>query len=195
MALTRKMLEALGVEERAVEQIIDAHIEVVNGLKDKLKEAEENAKKYADAQKELEALQKDDYKSKYEKEHAEYETYKKSVAEKETKTAKEQAVRAYFESKGITGANLEIAMRGVTEEMTSLELDGGKIKDTKSLDDLVGGTYAGLVVKTGKQGAKTPTPQGGSTGGSVLSREEIMKIKDTSERQKAWAEYLTKGKN
>lgn len=192
MALTRKMLEALGVEEKAIEQIIDAHIEVVNGLKDKLKAAEEDAGKYADAKKELDGLKTGDYKSKYEKEHAEYEAYKKSVAEKETKTAKEQAVRAFFEAKGITGTNLDIAMRGVTAELEQLEIADGKIKDTKSLDDLVGGTFAGLVTKTSKQGAKTPNPQN-NAGGSVLSREEIMKIKDTSERQKAWAEYITKG--
>lgn len=194
MALTRKMLEALGVEEKAVEQIIDAHVEVVNGLKDKLKEAEEVAKKNADAQKELEKFQKDDYKAKFEKEHAEYENFKKSITEKEAKTAKEKAVRAYFEEKGITGANLEIAMRGVTEEINGIELDGDKIKDTKTLDELVSGTYAGLVAKTSKQGAKTPTPQGGSGAGSVLSKSDIMKIKDTTERQKAWVKYLSQGK-
>lgn len=193
MALTRKMLEALGVEEKAIEQIIDAHVEVVSGLKDKLRAAEEDAGKYNDAKKELDGLKADDYKAKYEKEHSEYEAFKKSVAEKETKTAKEQAVRAFFEKKGITGTNLDIAMRGVSNELAELEIVDGKIKDTKALDELVSGTYAGLVTKTSKQGAQTPTPQNNAGGGSALTRKEIMEIKDTTERQKAWAEYLMKG--
>ena len=52
-------------------------------------------------------------------------------------------MRAYFESKNITGANLDLAMRGCGEEMAALEMDGDKIKDTKSLDALVDGTYKG----------------------------------------------------
>ena len=34
-------------------------------------------------------------------------------------------------------------MRGCGEEMAALEMDGDKIKDTKSLDALVDGTYKG----------------------------------------------------
>ena len=193
MALTRKMLEALGVEEKAVDQTIDAHIEVVNGLKDKLKAAEENAGKSAEAMKELEDLKKGDYKARYEKEHKEYEEYKKSVTAKETKAAKETAVKAYFEGKNITGKNLEIALRGSRDEIDALDLDeGGNIKDTKALDALVAGTFAGLVVSQQKQGAPKTTPPGGGNP-TVLTKQEIMKIKDTTERQKAWAEYLTKG--
>ena len=194
MALTRKMLEALGVEEKAVEQIIDAHIEVVNGLKEKLKSAEEDAGKYAEAKKKLDEFEKDDYKAKYDKEHNDFESYKKEIAAKETKASKETAVKAYFESKGITGKNLEIAMRGAAQEVAAIDLADGKIKDTKALDELVSGTYAGLVVKTSTQGAKTSTPQS-NTGGTALTRDDIMKITDTQERQKAWAEYIMRGNN
>lgn len=193
MALTRKMLEALGVDDKAIEQIIDAHTETVNGLKDKLNDLKDKAEKYEATQKELDSLQKGDYKAKYEKEHKEYEEYKKSVTAKETKVAKESAVKAYFESKNITGKNLEIALRGSREEADALELDdNGKIKDTKALDALVAGTFAGLVVSQQKQGAPKTTPPSGGTP-DALTRQDIMKIKDTTERQKAWAEYITKG--
>lgn len=192
MALTRKMLEALGVDEKAIEQIIEAHTETVNGLKDKLNDLKEKAEKYEDAQKELDSLQKGDYKAKYEKEHKEYEEYKKSVTQKETKAAKEAAVKAYFESKNITGKNLEIALRGSHEETDAIELVDGKIKDTKALDALVSGTFAGLVVSQQKQGVSPVTPPGGGQPAS-MTKADIMKIKDTTERQKAWAEYLTKG--
>ncbi len=191
MALTRKMLEALGVEDKAIEQIIEAHAETVKGLKDKLEEAEKKAETADELQKEVDSLKKGDYKAKYEKEHSEYEAYKKEMTDKETRTAKEAAAKAYFEGKNITGKNLEIAMRGAKDEVLGLELDAnGKIKDSKALDELVSGTYAGLVVTTQVQGSKTPNPPGGTGSGTSLSKSDIMKIKDTTERQKAWAKYV-----
>lgn len=194
MALTRKMLEALNVDEKAIEQIIEAHTETVNGLKEKITNLQDKADKYDEAQKELASLQKGDYKAKYEKEHKDFEAYKSEVTEKETKAAKERAAKAYFEGKNITGKNLEIAMRGASGEVSALELDAnGNIKDSKALDDLVSGTFSGLVVKSEKQGAKTATPPSGSSGAPVLSKQDIMKIKDTTERQKAWAKYLSEG--
>lgn len=193
MALTRKMLEALNVDEKAIEQIIEAHTETVNGLKEKLNDLKEKAEKYDEAQKELETLQKGDYKAKYEKEHKDFEDYKKDVTAKETKAAKEAAVKAYFESKNITGKNLEIALRGSHEEAEALELDeSGKIKDTKALDALVSGTFAGLVVSQQKKGANPVTPPSGGQP-ATLTKADIMKIKDTTERQKAWATYITQG--
>lgn len=193
MALTRKMLEAFGVDEKAIEQIIDAHIEVVNGLKDKLKTYEEDAGKYAEVKAELDGLKKEDYKAKFEKEHSDFEEYKKSVEEKESRATKEKVVREFFENKGISGTYLDIAMRGVGTEMSQLELVDGKIKNTKPLDDLVSGTYSGLVTKIGKKGANTATPPSGGQP-KLLTKEDIKKIKDPTERQKAWATYLTQGK-
>lgn len=194
MALTRKMLEALNVDEKAIEQIIEAHTETVNGLKDKLNELKDKAEKYDGAQKELDSLQKGDYKAKYEAEKKAFEAFKADVTAKETKAAKESAVKSFFESKNITGKNLEIAMRGAYEEIAAVELDSnGKIKDSKALESLVSGTYSGLVVSSEKKGAQTSTPPSGSGTSSPMTRQDIMKIKDTTERQKAWAEYLTKG--
>ena len=142
----------------------------------------------------LKANSGDDWKSKYEKEHSDFESYKKGVTEKETNAAKEKAVRAYFEGQNITGNNLDIAMRGCRDEIGAIELDGDKIKDTAALDALVNGTFAGLVVTKTVQGAQTANPPA-NTGGSKLTRADIY-AKDehgryklsASERQKALAE-------
>ena len=116
------------------------------------------------------------------------------MAAKETKAAKEAAVRAYFESKNITGANLSIAMRGARDEIAGVELDGTTIKDTSALDALVSGEFAGLVVTTTKQGAATATPPA-NTGGSKMTKADVFKkdekgryVLSTAERQKALAE-------
>jgi hypothetical protein len=191
MALTRKSLKAMGLTDEQVDSIVEMHTETVDGLKDKLKTAEEKANKLDDVQKELDGLKAntgDDWKSKYEKEHNDFESYKKGITEKETKAAKEKAVKAYFEGKNITGANLDIAMRGCRDEIGAIELDGDKIKDTAALDALVSGTFAGLVVTKSVHGAQTANPPANNGGKSYKTKEEILAIKDRSERQAAIAE-------
>lgn len=197
MTLTRKMLKAMGIEEEKIDQIIEAHAETVDGLKEKLKTAEADGEKLKGVQKELDDLKANgDYKDRYEAEHKAFEDYKNAQAQKETQAAKEKAARAYFEAKGITGANLDIAMRGAKDEISGLELDGDKIKDAKALSDLVSGTYAGLIVTKTTQGAATATPPA-NTGGTLKSRAEIyardehgrFKL-DAMQRQEALAKII-----
>lgn len=197
MGLTRKGLKAMGLTEEQVDSIIEAHAETVDGLKDKLKAAEVESEKLKGIQRELDDLKAnpgEDYKAKYEAEKKAFAEYKADQTAKEAKAAKEAAVKAYFEGKNITGANLAIAMRGARDEIAGIELDGTSIKDTSALDALVTGEFAGLVVTTTKQGAATATPPT-NTGGSKLTRADIFKrddkgryIMSTAERQKALAE-------
>ena len=195
MALTRKYLSTLGIEADKIDQIIEAHTETVDALKKERDGYKADAEKLPDVQKELDGLKAGgDYKAKYEKEHKDFEDYKAGVTAKETRAAKETAARAYFTGKGITGANLEIAVRGAAAEIDAAELDGEKFKDTKALDELVGGTFKGLVVTTGTAGANTPHPNT-NAGGGKMTRAEIYKkddkghyIMSTAERQKALAE-------
>lgn len=197
---TRKEIRAIIGEDCTDEmenQIMALHLGVVDPMKDDIAKYKADAEKLDDVQKELDGLKAnsgDDWKSKYEKEHNDFESYKKGVTAKETKAAKEKAVKAYFEGKNITGANLEIAMRGASAEIAGVELDGDKIKDTAALDALVGGTFAGLVVTKTVQGAQTANPPA-NNGGSKLTKADIFKKDDhgryvmsTAERQKALAE-------
>lgn len=194
MAMTRKFLKAMGIEEEKIEQIIDAHTETVNALKEERDNFKADAEKLPSVQKELDDLKAkgdDGWKEKHDKVKKEYDDYKNEVTAKESKAIKEKAVRAFYEEKGITGKNLEIAMRGSRAEIDGIEMDGDKIKDTASLTALVEGDFSALVSTTIKKGAKTATPPGGKTEPSApKSKEEILKIKDPVERQKAWAEKL-----
>ena len=161
MALTRKLLKGMGLTDEQVDTIIEAHTDTVDGLKDDASKYKSDAEKLAGVEKELndlKAMGDGGYKEKYEKEHKAFEDYKADVTAKESKAAKEKAVRAYFESKNITGANLDLAMRGCGEEMAALVMDGDKIKDTTSLDALVDGTYKALVSTEHMQGANPATP-------------------------------------
>ena len=151
----------MGLTDEQVDTIIEAHTDTVDGLKADVSKYKSDAEKLAGVEKELndlKAMGDGGYKDKYEKEHKAFEDYKADITAKESKAAKEKAVRAYFESKNITGSNLDLAMRGCGEEMAALEMDGDKIKDTKSLDALVDGTYKGLVSNTQVKGANPANP-------------------------------------
>lgn len=161
MSLTRKSIKAMGLTDEQVDSIIEMHSETVDGLKEQVKTYKADAEKLPNVQKELDdlkAMGDGGYKEKYEKEHKAFEDYKADITAKESKAAKEKAVRAYFESKNITGSNLDLAMRGCGEEMAALVMDGDKIKDTTSLDALIDGDYKSLVYTEHVQGANPATP-------------------------------------
>ena len=123
MSITRKLLKGMGLTDEQVDTIIEAHTETVDGLKSDVSRYKADAGKMADVQKELDDLKAagdGGYKSKYEKEHSDFEAFQSNITAKETKAAKEKTVRAFFESKNITGANLDLAMRGCGEEMVCM---------------------------------------------------------------------------
>ena len=193
MALSRKFLKAMGLTEEQIDSVVEAHRETVDGLQKSLTSAEEKAKKFDEVEKELNEIKKansgkEDFKTKYENEHTAFEKYKSEITAKETRTAKETAVKAYFEEKNIVGKNQAIAMRGVKSDIDKLILDDqGKIKDTTSLDELIKGDYAGLISTTKIKGANTPNPPA-NTGSGKMTKEQIFAIADDVERQKAIAE-------
>ena len=116
MALTRKLLKGMGLTDEQVDTIIEAHTDTVDGLKADVAKYRPDAERLQGVQKELDDLRAagdGGYKDRYEKEHSAFESYKADITAKESRAAREKAVRAYFEDKRVTGANLEIAMRGV----------------------------------------------------------------------------------
>lgn len=178
MALTRKALAAMGIDAEKIDQIIEMHTESVDALKEKLSEAEEQAKSLQEqaerlpkVEKELEGLKEaqdkaESFEKKYTDLKAEYEEYKGKQAAAKKKADVEAAAKAYFKEHKITGDdNLEIVMRGSRDEINALELDEeGKIKNTEALDALVSGVYAKFVATEGRRGADTPDPPANNGG-------------------------------
>lgn len=201
MALTRKFLKALGIEDEKIDQIIEEHTAVADRMNGEIEKYKADAGNLGGLQKELEdtkaqlAAAKDDgWKDKHDKVKKEFDDYKANIDAKETKAAKEAAARAYYESKGITGKALDIAIRGSGAEIEALELAEGEIKDSAALEALIKGDFAALVGQTKTQGANTATPPA-NTGGGNLTKADIYKkdekgryVMSASERQKALIE-------
>lgn len=191
MALTRNFLKSMGLTEEQVATIIEAHTDTVDGLKDLIATYKADAEKLPGVQKELDNLKKEGgdggFKAKYEKEKKDFQNYKAGIEAKESAAAKEKAARAYFQGKGIPAESMALVIRGAKAEIDGLELDGEKIKDSKALDDLLSGDYKGLIGKETKTGTNTQTPPA-TTGGGKMTKEQIMEIKDTAQRQAAMLE-------
>ena len=187
MALTRKSLKAMGLTDEQVDSIIEMHSETVDGLKEQVKTYKADAEKLPNVQKELDDLKAAGDGGWEEKAKDFEKKYNDLVAEnknKETKAAKESAAKAFFESKGITGNSLEIAMRGSSAEIAALDLDGEKIKDSSALDALVNGTFKALVSTTTTKGANISNPPITTTN-KAYSADDIRKM-SPAEINKNW---------
>ena len=185
--------------DSAAEYFCSAHKTDLDAIKEQRDTYKADAETLAAVQKELndlKAAQPDGWKDKHDALKKEFEGYKAGVTAKEAKAAKEAAARAYYESKGITGKSLDIAMRGSGAEIAALELgEDGKIKDAAALEALVKGDFSGLVSTTTPTGANTANPP--AVSGGKKSMDEIYKKDDkgryvysAAERQQALAESM-----
>lgn len=183
MALTRKMLVAMGLEADKIDQIIEAHAETVAGLKEEADNYKSDAGKYATTKQELDKLKADIKGKDYDKLKEEFDKFQAEVKAAESKRAKESAYREALKDANLNEKGVEKALKYA--EWDKIELDeDGKLKDAKGHVKAVREEWAEYVVKTGQKGAETSTPPQGKGGGSGLTKEEIMKIEDTTERQK-----------
>lgn len=196
MALTRKFLSAMAVDEEKIEEIINAHVETVNGLKDKLSDAEEKAKQYDELEtkyneavnkiKALESDNTDEYKEKYEAEVKAFEKYKADVEAEETLRKKDTAYRALLKEAGISEKRYDAIMK--VTDLEGIELDGDNIKDKDKTLEAVKEEWSDFVVTQKQRGAKTDNPPTNGGSGATMTREQVRAIKDHAERQKAMIE-------
>ena len=186
MAFTRKFLSALGIDADKVDEIINAHIEVVDGLKEERDGFKADAEKLADVQKKLdkandklarqgegETVLKEDF----DKLQKEYDDYKADITAKETKRTKEHAVREFLKGVGVSEKRLDSVMKVTNLDDFELDKDG-KIKDADKHTETVKTEWADFIETTTTKGANTANPPAGNGGGDVdlgtLSMEDYI---------------------
>ena len=195
MAFTRKMLKAMGIEDEKTDQIIDAHSETVDALKADRDAYKEDAAKLAAVQKELDELKAkgdDGYKAKYEAEKAAHDALKADIAAKETKKAKTDAYRELLKGANIDEKRIATILRAEAPTIDKIELDAdGKIKNAEQYTESIKSDWADFVVTQSAKGTNTATPPANGGTATTKTKEDILKIKDAGERQKAIAENPT----
>ena len=183
MAFTRKFLSAMGIEADKVDEIINAHIEVVDGLKEERDNFKKDAEKLADVEKELnkakekiakngdgETVAKEDY----DKLKKEYDNYKADITAKNTRTEKENAFRELLKSVGVGEKRLNAIIK--VSDIDGLELDkDGKIKDAEKHTENVKSEWADFIETTTTKGANTANPPA-NNGNSGVTKEGFQKM-------------------
>ena len=195
MALTRKFLSALGIDAEKIDEIISAHTDTVDALKEERDKYKVDAEKLPAVKQELKELKSasekagtegEAYKVKYEALKEEFEAYKTTESRKAEKNAKTEAYKALLKKAGVSEKRLASVIK--VSDIDKVELDDeGKIKDADALEKSIKEEWADFITTTTEKGANTATPPA-NAGGGKLSKDEIMAIKDTAERQKAIAE-------
>lgn len=183
MALTRKMLKAMGIEEEKIDQIVEAHTETVEALKNERDELKQKAGDFEAVQKELNELKSaaqsgEDWKGKFEKLKAEVENQNRE-------TAVTSAYKKMLLEIGIPNKLADIIIKGTDLSKIKLDKDGG-IEGAKEITEKTKVELADYIpVKGEKKEAPANPPTQTKT---KMSKADIMAIKDTAERQKAIAE-------
>lgn len=196
MALTRRALKAMGIEEEKIDEIISMHTDTVDGLKADLEKAQAGAKDLSklqrqleQAQSDLEAAKKDGWQDKYNDVKREFDTYKQEQESKVARAAKETAYRALLKEAGISEKRLDTVVKAAMVDgvLDGIELDEkGAIKDAAKLAESVKSDWADFIVQTQTNGVQVSNPPANG-GATYSSKDEIMKIKDPTERQNAIA--------
>lgn len=203
MAFTRKNLSALGIEAEKIEAIMDMHVEVVNGLKEQIEtnkadnnelatvkaELEQAKNSLKEANTQLETARKDDYKGKYESLIAEYEKYKGEVNEKETNSTKKNMLRESLKKGGYSEQAINLIVNR-SDFSKQIELDeNGKAKNADAVVKAIkdDADFSGFTPQIESNTTTLATPPTNTGGGAAMTKDDIMKIEDTTERQKAIA--------
>lgn len=197
MALKRKDIraiigdESLSDEEKCA-KIIAGHIETVDGLNDTITSLKTENEKLKESQQGFDDLKAkieegSKWEEKYKSEHKAFEEYKTSAAKAASKNQRTSAYKAILQEIGISDTLTDLVTAASSELIDGIELDDdGKIKDSDTLKGKVKDTFSKYISEPKTHGADTKTPPKNT--GKKMTKEEIFKIKDSTERQKAIAE-------
>lgn len=170
-------------------RLIALHLGVVDPLKDQMQTYKADAEKLPGVQKELDDLKAGDggYKEKYEAEAKAHKAYRDQVETDKANAVKSTAVRAALKAAGVNRDEFADLLLGKVD-LSKVELDGDKVKDADGLIAPLKGSYAGCFGTVTDKGTPPANPPAG--GGSAMTKEQILGIKDAKERQQAIAENI-----
>ena len=178
-------------------KLVSLHRTVVDPLLDQLDDAKRDATKYKEAAEKLPKVQKEldelksgeDWKGKYEQAKQDLDDFKTKIARDADVAKIKAAHRKMLIDEGISEKAVDSILNATDYSKAALK------KGTEELDDATKDSlkketterWGGFKVTTRQRGERVDTPP---SGGSGMTKEEIMKIKDTSERQEAIRQNL-----
>lgn len=183
MSLTRKMLSAMDIPTEKIDEIIVAHTDTVNGLKEQIDKLQSDANKQSeveqklkDTQQKLKEVEKqlasgDDSTKKLQDLQQEFDEYKKGVEEKAIKQMKTDAYRELLIEAGVSEKRISSVLK--VSDVDGIEIgDDGKIKDADKLTENIKSEWADFIATEGKKGADVANPPS-NTGGDTFEKMSL----------------------
>lgn len=176
MSLTRKFLQAMGIETDKIDEIISAHTETVNALKeerdtykadaDKLPEVQKNLDKANSKVAELESEDgKDKWKVKYDALKEEFNDFKTNIDAEKAKQRKTDAYRKLLKDVGVADKRIDSVLK--VSDLSDLEFnEDGSLKDEDKLKDSIKAEWEDFITVASTKGADTVTPPSGAGAGA-----------------------------
>lgn len=166
MAFSRKWLESLGLTEVQVSAIIEEHTAVTDALKEQRDAAKKEADKLPAIQQELDDLKNgEDFKTKYEKEHQDFEDFKAGIAEKEEANKIRTAYRKLLTDERVKEDRLDMVMRHTDFSNMKLDKDGN-LENADALKKTIAEDWGVFQVTTRERKQSVATPPGTAGSGS-----------------------------
>lgn len=176
MALTRKFLKALGIEEDKIEEIITAHGETVTALKDEIEQAKQGAEDFAATAKERDTLKQrveslEKVNGDAAKVQAEYDAYRQQVETDKANAGKKALIKKALEEAHANPAAIDLMLG--TVKLDEVELDGEALKDAEAVLKPIREAHAGLFGTVQNQGTPPLNPPAGD---GKMTRESFEKL-------------------
>lgn len=184
MALTRSMLKGLELTDEQVSKIITAHTETVEGLKEVNSDLEKQLKEAKEAASRA-GTTGQDWEAKYNSLNQELEDLKHQQEVEKEQGEKKAAYKSLLKEIGVDEKRINSILKLAPLDDIELAKDG-HIKGSEKLSEQLAEEWSDFIVSTSTKGENVGNPPSNTTG--KMTKEEIMKIKDATERQKAIAE-------
>lgn len=175
MALTRKFLKSLGLEEDKIDSIIEAHTETVDGLKKTIAELQPQADQLSEVQKELDKLKGgEDFKAKWEEAKKALADYKAEVASKAQLEKVKAAYRKLLAEAHVTDSAIDSIINAT--DFSEMKIgDDGTLQELDRLNTEIKGKWGGFITTTQTRGANVQTPPKPTSNGANPRAAEIAK--------------------
>lgn len=178
MALTRKFLSALGIEADKIDEIIVAHTETVDAIKEERNQLKASSDELASVKAELETAKaelkkfegKEDFESKYNALKTEFDTYKTEVQAKDEYAKKVEAYKAILREAKVSDKRIDAIVKISCDAIKEIKL--GKDNKPEKADDILKNVkteWADFIVKEGTKGADVVDPPD-NDGGNDFSK-------------------------
>lgn len=158
MAFARSFLESVGLTKEQVSAVMEEHVAVTDGLKKERDTYKAEAEKVPGLEEKLKAhADNEDYKTKYEREHTAFESYKAKVAQEAESAKVSAAYRKLLTDEKISEKRLDAILRVTDLSAMKLTKDG-TLEGEAKLRESIKTDWAEFITKKEERGAGVDNP-------------------------------------